>query len=77
MKENIVRATEMVVILATNTAGIILDFPMLLTTLDVAGRYILNSPITGVFDLAHLAVLKMVFWGWLSAVSTTVMYPLS
>lgn len=63
MKKNIVRATELVVTLAAYTAGIILVLLMLLTTLDVAGRYFLNSPITGVFDLTHFAVLTMVFLG--------------
>lgn len=63
MKENIVRATEIVVTLAAYTAGFILILLMLLTTADVAGRYFFNSPITGVFDLTHFAVLTMVFLG--------------
>jgi TRAP-type C4-dicarboxylate transport system permease small subunit len=38
-----------------------LFFMMLLTTVDVAGRYILNKPITGVFELTEYLVLILIF----------------
>lgn len=66
MTENegiLVRATRWVVTLAAAVAGIVLMALMLLTTADVGGRYFLNSPITGVFDITHFAVLMMVFLG--------------
>lgn len=59
----IVRATRLVVTVAAYIAGIILLALMLLTTADVAGRYFFNTPITGVFDITHFAVLIMVFLG--------------
>ena len=59
----IVRATRLVVAAAAFIAGGILIALMLLTTADVAGRYFFNSPITGVFDITHFAVLVMVFLG--------------
>jgi TRAP-type C4-dicarboxylate transport system permease small subunit len=37
---------------------------MLLTTADVVGRYFFNTPIRGVFDLTHFAVLIMTFFGF-------------
>lgn len=48
---------------AAFAAGGVLVLLMLLTAADVAGRAILNTPITGVFDLTHFAVLTMVFLG--------------
>ncbi len=63
MKERIVRATEIAVTVAAYIAGVVLVLLMLLTSADVAGRYFLNSPITGVFDLTHFAVLTMTFLG--------------
>ena len=59
----IVRATRFVVTISAYIAGIVLLALMLLTTADVAGRYFFNSPITGVFDVTHFAVLIMVFLG--------------
>jgi len=59
----IVRSTRLVVTVAAYIAGIVLVLLMLLTTADVAGRYFFNSPITGVFDVTHFAVLIMVFLG--------------
>ena len=59
----IVRATRIVVTISAYLAGIVLVALMLLTTADVAGRYFFNSPITGVFDVTHFAVLIMVFLG--------------
>ena len=66
MKQNdhvIVRATGLVVTISAYLAGLVLVALMLLTTADVAGRYFFNSPITGVFDVTHFAVLIMVFLG--------------
>ncbi len=44
-------------------AGVILLLLMALTVADVGGRYFFNSPIIGVFDLTHFAVLLMTFFG--------------
>ncbi len=38
-----------------------LFFMMLLTTVDVAGRYLANKPITGVFELTEYLVLILIF----------------
>ena len=57
------RATDAVSTYMAYIASIILLLLMFLTTADVAGRYFLNSPLTGVFDLTHFAVLIMVFFG--------------
>lgn len=62
-EKGIVRATEIVVTAAAYVAGVVLVLLMLLTTADVAGRYFFNSPIVGVFDLTHFAVLIMTFLG--------------
>lgn len=63
-KNNIlVQATRRIVTVAAYCAGVVLIALMLLTTADVAGRYFFNSPITGVFDITHFAVLVMVFLG--------------
>lgn len=62
-KHRIARATEIVVTVTAVVAGIFLVGLMLLTTADVAGRYFFNSPITGVFDLTHFAVLILTFLG--------------
>ncbi len=62
-EKGIVRATEIVVTAAAYVAGVVLVLLMALTTADVAGRYFLNAPITGVFDLTHFAVLTMTFLG--------------
>ena len=59
----IVRATSAVVTAAAYVAGAVLVILMLLTTADVVGRYFFDTPITGVFDLTHFAVLIMVFFG--------------
>ena len=61
--DKIVRATRLLVKIAASVAGVTLLVLMLLTTADVAGRYFLNQPITGVFDITHFAVLVMVFLG--------------
>lgn len=62
-EKGIVRATEIVVTASAYVAGVVLVLLMLLTTADVAGRYFLNAPIIGVFDLTHFAVLTMTFLG--------------
>ena len=62
-EKGIVRATEIVVTASAYVAGFVLVLLMILTTADVAGRYFFNSPITGVFDLTHFAVLIMTFLG--------------
>ncbi len=62
-EKGIVRATEIVVTAAAYVAGVVRVLLMLLTTADVVGRYFFNSPITGVFDLTHFAVLIMTFLG--------------
>ena len=62
-KENVIaRATDVVTTAAAWIAGIVLILLMLLTTADVAGRYLFNSPIA-VFDLTHFAVSIMTFLG--------------
>lgn len=58
-----VRTTRLIVTAAAFIAGIVLVALMLLTTADVGGRYFLDHPITGVFDITHFAVLVMVFLG--------------
>ena len=57
------RLTGLCVTAAAYAAGAVLVALMLLTAADVAGRAILNAPVTGVFDLTHFAVLTMVFLG--------------
>lgn len=57
------RMTRLAVTGAAYIAGFVLLALMLLTVADVAARYFLNSPITGVFDLTHFAVQIMVFFG--------------
>ena len=59
----LVRVTATLVTAAAYIAGAVLVALMLLTAADVAGRAILNEPITGVFDLTHFAVLTMAFLG--------------
>lgn len=59
----LVRATRLAVTTAAYIAGIVLLALMLLTAADVGGRYFFNSPITGVFDITHFAVLVMAFLG--------------
>lgn len=51
------------VMAAAYAAGAILLVLMALTVADVGGRYFFNSPILGVFDLTHFAVLLMTFFG--------------
>lgn len=63
VKQRISRATEIVVTATAFVAGLFLVGLMLLTTADVVGRYIFNSPITGVFDLTHFVVLILTFLG--------------
>jgi TRAP-type transport system small permease protein len=62
-QNKIVHTTRRIVTIAAYCAGIVLVALMLLTTADVVGRYFFNSPITGVFDVTHFAVLVMVFLG--------------
>lgn len=57
------RAVGFLVHAAAYIAGAVLVALMLLTAADVAGRAIFNTPITGVFDLTHFAVLTMVYLG--------------
>ena len=59
----VVHATNIVVTTAAYVAGFVLLALMLLTTADVVGRYFFNSPVIGVFDLTHFAVLIMTFLG--------------
>ncbi len=42
-------------------AGLVLIAMMLLTTADVAGRYLFNSPIMGVFELTEFMMVSLVF----------------
>ncbi len=42
-------------------AGMVLIAMMLLTTADVAGRYLFNSPIMGVFELTEFMMACLVF----------------
>ncbi len=62
-ENRVVRATNIVVTAVAYLAGFVLLALMLLTTADVVGRYFFNSPIIGVFDLTHFAVLIMAFLG--------------
>lgn len=57
----IARAIDFVVTASAYVAGAVLVLLMLLTTADVAGRYLFNAPLNGVFDLTHFAVLTMTF----------------
>jgi TRAP-type C4-dicarboxylate transport system permease small subunit len=44
-------------------AAILLFGLMMLTTADVVGRYILNSPIRGAFEITELLLLTLIFAG--------------
>ena len=44
-------------------AAILLFGLMMLTTADVVGRYILNSPIRGAFEVTELLLLTLIFAG--------------
>jgi TRAP-type C4-dicarboxylate transport system permease small subunit len=44
-------------------AAILLLGLMMLTTADVVGRYILNSPIRGAFEITELLLLTLIFAG--------------
>ena len=57
------RVTDAAATYLAYIASIVLFLLMLITTADVAGRYFFNQPLTGVFDLTHIAVLIMVFFG--------------
>lgn len=59
----IVRAIGALSQAAAFVAGVVLMALMLLTAVDVAGRYFLDAPLEGVFDLTHFAVLIMVYFG--------------
>lgn len=59
----IARAISRLATAAAYIAGAVLVALMGLTTVDVAGRYFLNRPLEGVFDLTHFAVLIMVYFG--------------
>lgn len=48
---------------AAALAGAVLIALMLMTAADVGGRAVFNTPITGVFDLTHFAVLTMAYLG--------------
>jgi TRAP-type C4-dicarboxylate transport system permease small subunit len=45
------------------SAAILLFGLMVLTTADVVGRYILNSPIRGAFEITELLLLTLIFAG--------------
>lgn len=47
--------------LFVNAAAVVLFFLMLMTSLDVAGRYVFNAPITGVFELTEFMMVCVVF----------------
>ena len=55
------RAVRILVTASAYIAGAVLFLLMILTTVDVVGRYFFNAPLTGVFDLTHFAVLIMTF----------------
>jgi len=57
------RATIAVVKFSGYLAGLALVALMIATVADVAGRYMFNAPITGVFDLTHIAVVVIVYLG--------------
>ncbi|MGI9424420.1 MAG: TRAP transporter small permease [Hyphomicrobiaceae bacterium] len=57
------KSLRLAVTVAAYLAGLTLVALMLGTVADVAGRYFFNSPITGVFDLTHFAVVIMVYLG--------------
>lgn len=59
----IARAADVVTTIAAYAAGAVLVALMLMTVADVAGRYFLNKPLNGVFDLTHFAVSIMTFLG--------------
>ena len=63
LEDAIARVTETIAAAAACAAGAVLVLLMLLTTADVAGRYFLNAPINGVFDLTHFAVSTMTYLG--------------
>ena len=58
-----VRLTNRVATAFAAVAGVVLLALMVVTSLDVAGRYFLNRPIEGVFDLTQLAVVVIAFFG--------------
>ena len=62
-ENKIARATNLAVTATASVAGVVLLALMLLTTVDVAGRYLFNAPIIGVFDLTHFTVLIITFLG--------------
>ena len=55
------RIVGVLVTASAYVAGAVLVLLMFLTTADVAGRYFLNAPIAGVFDITQFAVLIMTF----------------
>ena len=61
--QQLARASDILATAAAYVAGGVLVVLMILTTADVARRWIFNAPITGVFDLTHFAVLTMTFLG--------------
>ena len=57
------RAARFVSALLALCAGAVLVALMLVTVVDVAGRYFFNSPLAGVLDLTQMAVVAMVYLG--------------
>ncbi len=52
---------DIVTKLFINAAALVLFGMMLMTSLDVVGRYLFNAPITGVFELTEFMLASVVF----------------
>lgn len=57
------RAAKFAATLLAWFAGAVLVALMLITVVDVAGRYFFNSPLTGTIDLTQMSVVAMVYLG--------------
>jgi TRAP-type C4-dicarboxylate transport system permease small subunit len=57
------RAVRVVERLLEITGGLIIMGLMLLTTVDVIGRYLFNSPVRGAFELTELTLAVLIFAG--------------
>jgi TRAP-type C4-dicarboxylate transport system permease small subunit len=57
----LVRSTNAAVTASAVLAGVVLFALMILTTVDVIGRYFFNAPLGGVVDLTEFSVLLMTF----------------
>jgi TRAP-type C4-dicarboxylate transport system permease small subunit len=56
------RLTNFVSRLVSNIAGIILFILVILTCVDVIGRYFLNSPVTGAVELVRICMAGIIFF---------------